>query len=135
MSEVAVRAALETRLAAVTPALPTAHENEAFTPPQPSSPYQAAFVLFATPENRETGGAHFLLGYLQVNCCYPLGAGSAPAVTRAGLIKAAFPKGATFTSGGVDVQVTGIAAIGNGTSDGTVWSVPVKIPFRAWIGS
>jgi Bacteriophage related domain of unknown function len=138
MSEALVRTALQTQLAtvaAVAPALPVALENVNFVPPAPSSPYMVAYVLWATPENREMGRGHFLLGLFQVNCVYPLGGGTAPAVTRALLVKAAFPKGATFTSGGVNAQVTGIPAIGNGSSDGVMWSLPVKIPVAAWMSS
>jgi hypothetical protein len=130
--EASVRIALETQLATITPALPCAWENVAFVPPAPSSPYLAAFLLFANPENREMGAGHFLIGIFQVNCVYQLGSGTSAAVTRAMAIKAAFPKAATFSSSGVNVQITAPGAIGNGSSDGVVWSHPIKLPFKAW---
>ena len=58
MSIVSIRAALETALNAITPAIATAWENDAFTPPDLETPYQAAFLLLAQPENTEIGPQH-----------------------------------------------------------------------------
>lgn len=131
MSVVAVRAALEIALNAITPALPTAWENAAFVPPANTLPYQAVFVLFGTPDNSEWGRGHREIGYMQVTLKYPLQAGSAAAMARAMLIRTTFAKSTSFTNAGVVTTVHKTPAIGNGVPDGDRWSLPVKIPFYA----
>lgn len=131
MSEIAVRAALETQLVTITPAIATAFENLTFTPPALDVPYQAAYVLFATPWNPEMGTGFQIVGYLQVTLRYPLLAGSGAAAARALAIRAAFQKNASFVSGGVVVTIDKTAAIGNGMPDAGRWALPVKVPFHA----
>jgi len=131
MSEALVRAALETQLATITPAIATAYENQAFTPPAASLPYQRVFLMLAAPWNPEMGSGHQIRGYLQVNLCWPQGVGSGAVEARALLIKNAFPKGASLVSGDVIVTIDGIVAKGNGSPDGTVFMMPVKVPFHA----
>lgn len=129
MSQVAVRAALETALNAMNPALSTAWENAAFTPPASSTPYQRAFVMFAEPDNAEFGRAHRQQGIFQVTLCYPLQAGDAAARARAASIMSTFYRGSSFTSGGVTVTIARTPYAGAGAVEGDRWIVPVKIPF------
>lgn len=133
MSVVSVRAALETALMTITPAIATVFENVTFVPPALSVPYQRAFVLFAEPDNSEFGGSYFEQGYLQVTLCYPRQSGTAAVGARAQLVRAKFLRGASFTSGGVTVKVTKTPEVSQGSDDGTMFTVPVKIRFHAFI--
>lgn len=129
MSQAAIRAALETALNAMSPALSTAWENMAFTPPAPSTPYQRAFVMFAEPDNAEYGASHREQGVFQVSLMCPIQAGDAAARARSALILAAFRRGTSFTSGSVTVTITRTPYAGAGAIDGDRWHVPVKIQF------
>ena len=131
MSQLEIRRALEGALNAMTPALATAWENDVFTPPVPTVAYQQAYILFATPDNPESGTGYRELGYMQVTLRYPLQGGVAAVATRAAAIRAAFIKNTSFTSAGVVTTISKTPAIGNGVVDGDRWSVPVKIPFHA----
>jgi hypothetical protein len=136
MSQIKIRAALETALAAIAPALSTAWENVAFTPPASSVPYQCAFVMFAEPDDPEAGRTmYFERGIFHINLLYPLGAGDATARTRAKLIKDTFYRGRSFTSGGVTASVEKTPDAGQGSVDGDRWLIPVKIRFTSQITS
>lgn len=129
MSQAAIRAALETALAAISPALTTAYENVTFIPPAASVPYQKAFVMFAEPDNAEYGPGHREQGVFQVSLMYPIQAGDAAARARSALILAAFKRAMSFTKSGVTVTITRTPYAGAGTVDGDRWHVPVKIQF------
>ena len=134
MSQVSIRAALETALAAMTPAITTSWENVSFVPPASSVPYQAAYLLFATPDNPTFGNKyHRENGIFQVSLNYPLQAGDSAARTRAELIRTTFYRGASFASGGVTVTIEKTPEITSGTPDGDRWMVAVKIRFYASI--
>ena len=57
MSVVAIRAALEARLNAMTPTLDTAWENTTFVPKE-GTPYQRVYLLPAIPENPTSGNTN-----------------------------------------------------------------------------
>lgn len=134
MSQVKIRAALETALAAMAPALSTAYENVPYTPPASSVPYQRVFLLFAEPDDPEAGHVlHVERGFMQINLMYPLGVGDATARARAKLIQDTFYRGCSFTSGGVTVSVERTPEAGQGTVDGDRWFIPVKVRFSAQI--
>ncbi|MEO7031340.1 MAG: phage tail terminator-like protein [Herbaspirillum sp.] len=131
MSIVKIRIALETALNAMTPELATSWENVAYAPTT-GVPYQAVSLLAAPPDNPTMGGAfHRELGYLQVTLNYPLQSGPAAVATRAELIRSAFPRGASFSSGGVTTIIDATPEIGRGQVDGDRWAVPVKIRWHA----
>lgn len=130
MSVVAIRAALETALNGMTPALPTAWENAAFSPVA-GMPYQAVHILFAEPDNIEFGSAHRELGYMQVTLRYPLQTGTAEIAARAELLRNTFYRGATFTSGSVKVVIDRTPEVGSGYVDGDRFVIPVTIRFFA----
>lgn len=134
MSQIKIRAALETALNAILPAIDTAWENVSFNPPASSTPYQAAFVLFAEPDDPEAGHAlHIERGILQINLKYPLQTGDGTARARAELIRTTFYRGRSFTSDGVTVSVENTPEAGQGTVDGDRWLIPVKIRFKSQI--
>ena len=130
MSIQSVRRALEVALNGISPSLATAFDNVAFTP-TPGTAYQRVNLLPANPENPSIGaGLHREIGVMQVTLCYPINAGAAAAEARAELVRATFTRGASFTSGGVTVRVTGTPAIARGFVDADRYCVPVSIPYH-----
>lgn len=131
MSEILIRAALETQLSGIAPAIATAWENVDFLPPDVSTPYQEVHLLFSDPENPEMSAGYREVGYMQVKLHYPIGAGSAAAATRATLVRNAFTKGMSFNTGNVVVTILKTPTIGGGSVDEDKWVVPIKVPFFA----
>lgn len=140
MSLALVRRALETTLAAISPALPTAWENVApentsgaETAPAASTAYQAAFLLPAPPANPEIGPGYIEQGIFQVSLFYPLGNGSADATARAALIRAAFPFASTHAASGVTVLITQTPEVGPARIEDEQYFLPVRIRFQSHI--
>lgn len=132
MSAIAIRAALETALNGMTPALLTAWENQSFNSQPASVAYQQPFLMLATPENPDFSGSYYRQsGIFQINLFYPPQVGPKDAATRAEAIRALFHRGASFTSGTVTVIIEKTPEIGQGRSDGDHWFLPVKIRFFA----
>jgi len=133
VSIVSVRTALETKLNAMTPSLSTAWENVPFTPVTGTA-YQRAYLMPATPANPTMGDGYYReQGIFQVTLRYPLQAGPKTAADRADLIRAAFKRGTTLTSGTVSVIIERTPEIGQGRVDGDRWALPVKIRWYAGI--
>lgn len=131
MSIAKVRTALEIALHTMTPALATAWENQNFSP-VPGTPFQAATLLPATPDNATMGDEHYReRGILQVSLNYPVNGGAAAAMTRAELIRATFFRGASFTSGGVTTRISATPDIGRGVVVNDRWILPVSIRYFA----
>lgn len=130
MSVIAVRAALETALNAMSPALATAWENASFTPVN-GTPYQAVHILFAQPSNHEFGSRHQEQGFMQVKLMYPQSVGTAVISARAEMLRTTFARGNTFLSGEVTTMVTRTAEISSGTVEGDRFAIAVRIPFNA----
>jgi hypothetical protein len=111
MSYLDLTSALEDAVLAVDATFPTAYENQPFEP-QPGEAYQRIDFLPAEPDDPAYGGG--LLrenGMLQVTLCYPVAEGSGPALTRAELLRASLPRGATYTKNGTTVQFSRTAII------------------------
>lgn len=133
MSIAKVRAALETRLGTLTPALSTAYENAAFTPVA-GTPYQRVFLLPATPDNEVLGCDYYReIGIFQVSLYYPVNGGPGTAQARAQLLRTHFKRSTTMTSGGVTTTVSATPAIATAFVDGDRYVIPVSIPYRAEI--
>lgn len=128
MSEASIRAALETRLDALSPALATAWENNDYTPVA-DTPYQRVHLMRAEPENPTFDAFRRKLGFLQVTLFYPQGDGPAAAEARADLLSAHFPRGLTLTSGGYKVIIDGTPYVMPGFVDEDRWAVPVRVPY------
>lgn len=133
MTALAIRAALETALDAISPPIATAWENDAFTPPDLETPYQEASLLLAQPDNAETGRQYTQRGFLQVNLYYPLGYGTGDVTARAELLKTTFRKTLSFTASGVTAYIDRTPEIIPGRRDDDRWMVPVRIYFAAQI--
>lgn len=126
-----VRVALESRLAALTPALPTAYENVAYTPSL-STAFQRLALLRAAPENPALGSSFYReVGVFQIMLCFPLSGGPGLADDRARLIRGWFQRGSSLTASGTTVTIQSTPTIGPGMSDGSFWCVPVSIPYYA----
>jgi len=131
MSITAIRAALETRLGTMSPALSTAYQNVAFMPVTGTA-YQAVYLLPATVENPTLGdGFYRERGLMQVSLMYPMNAGPATAEARASAIKAHFPRGLQLTSGSVTTRIDRTPSISPPRPDGDRWRVDVSIPYFA----
>lgn len=134
MSLASIRAALETQLAAITPALATAFENVSFNATV-GTPYQRVTLLPAQPVNVEIGPGYTEQGLFAVDLFYPKETGPAAAVARAALIRAAFPFASSLTAGGFTVHIIGTPEIGPARPDEDRFMVPVRIRWQARIGS
>jgi hypothetical protein len=134
MSDLLIRAALETRLAALTPALATAWENASYSPVD-GVPFQRVEYITAEPENPEMGSFRRLSGFMQVTLMYPQGSGPAVAATRAELIRSWFPKGLSLTKSGVVVMIDRTPYIMAGFRDENRWALPVRVSYFSNISS
>ena len=133
MSLAAIRAALETALDGISPAIQTAWENVDFEPTV-GTPYQSVHLLTATPDNREIGPGYTEQGFLHVNLFYPIGNGPADAQARAALIRAAFPFRSTFAAGSETVLINATPEVGPARIEDDRYLLPVRIRFEAHIG-
>jgi hypothetical protein len=123
--------ALETQLASVVPALPTAFENVTFTA-TPGVPYQRTDLLPAATVNPTLGDTMSReSGILQVTLCYPVGTGSGAARAQADLIRAAFPRGHSMTAGTTTVQIDSTPSVAAGLIVGDRYCLPVRIRYFA----
>jgi len=130
MSATKVRAALETALAAMSPAVSTAFENKVFDP-VPGTPYQRVNLLAAEPLNEEMTASYTERGFMQVTLCYPADKGPGPATARAELIRDTFWRGASFVASGVTTRIIRTPEIRPAFNDGDRFCVPVRIRFEA----
>lgn len=132
MTLAAVRAALETTLNAISPALTTVFENvEPST--TPTAPYQRVYLLPAPPANPEIGPGYLEQGIMQVSLYYPLGAGPSAATARAELIRDAFPFRSTHTASGITTLITATPEVAPARIEDDAYFLPVRIRFQAYI--
>ena len=126
-----IRAALEIRLASITPAVSTAAENIAFTPAS-GVPYQRSNLLPNTPDDGQIGSSvYFEVGIFQVTVCYPINAGPGPAEARAQLIKNAFKRGTTLVNGGVTVIVMNQPSVASALIDDDRFCIPISVRYQS----
>lgn len=133
MSTASIRKALETRLAALSPAVATQYEGVAFQPVN-GTPYQRANLLPGQPDNSEQGSQNYLeVGVFQVTLCYPLANGTGDVGARAELLRQHFKRGTTMTQDGINVIVIRTPAVAAGYPDGDRYKVPVSITYQAHV--
>lgn len=123
-----IRAALETALAGVTPAIDTAWENYPYTP-VPNVPYQRVHIVFAQPNNEEYGSNWQEIGTMFVNLYYPQQTGPSVTDARITALRNTFARGTTLTSGGVAVTINATPEAGPSFNDGEYYVRPVRIRF------
>ena len=131
-----VKAALETRLKAMTSLLPTAWENTAFTPPADNGPYQVVHLLPAEPENPSILGVagsemYRERGLMQVTLVYPAKGGAGSALAKAEAIRDWFPRGSSFTYSSVTVVIPRTPSISPAMVQDERYVLPVSIPYFA----
>lgn len=135
MSIAKIRAALESRLSALSPPIATAFENMAFSPVS-GTPFQRVNLLPARPENEVLGSGYFReIGIFQVTLCYPANGGPAACQARAELLRNHFRRGTKVTSGGVTTLVTTTPALAASYPDGDRYCIPVSIRYMAEMAS
>lgn len=132
MSSQLIQAALETRLATLTPALATAYENTVFTPVT-GVPYQRINMMVNRPvDHALTMDVTEERGIFQVSLFYPQGTGRGAAQARAELIKALFKPPLALINGAVKVELVKTVHVGGGMPDGDRWMVPVSIYWQSF---
>lgn len=132
MSTASVKIALETALKAGIGSMQVGWENAEFEPPTDGSAFVMANMLPANPENPTMGDAfHREIGLFQVTLSYPLGSGAGKTFAKAEVVRALFPRGTTFTAGGVTTTIARTPAIGPGMKQGDRYVLPVRIPYFA----
>lgn len=132
MSILDVGAALETKLDAMIPSLPTAWENSEYKPVTGTA-YQRVFDLRTETVNPTYGdGQAREEGIFQVTLCYPLLKGKKDATTRAGLIRTHFKRGTTMTSNGISVRVKGTPHIAPARYEDGLYLIDVSISYFSY---
>jgi hypothetical protein len=130
-----IRAALESKLASITPVIATAFENGTFKPVS-GVPYQRSNLLPNTPEDSQIGSRSFFeRGIYQVTLCYPLGAGTAACETRAQLVKDAFKRGTSIVQSGVTVITMNVPSVTSAMIDGDRYCLPISIRYQAQLST
>ena len=132
MTIATIRAALESRLNGISPALPTAWENVEYTPTTGTA-WQRVNLLINDPvDYAVTSDVVEQRGFLQVTLFYPRGAGTATATARADAVATRFAPVQTLTSGATNVEILKTASIGGGTIVEEWFVIPVSIPWRSF---
>jgi len=131
-----VRQALEARLKALSPLLPTEWENSQFSPPANNGPFQSVSLLPATPENPSILGVAGMemyreIGMLQITLVYAARGGAGTAFARAEAIRDWFPRGSSYSFGGVTVIVNQTPRIGPAMVQDDRYVLPIRIPYFA----
>jgi hypothetical protein len=96
-------------------------------------PYQKAHLLPAEPGGREIGPNYLEQGIFQVSLFFPLLQSPAGSDAQPALIRTAFRRGTSLSSGGVTTNILDWPAKAPGYEDGDRWVVPVSIPYRAQV--
>lgn len=127
-----IQAALEKKLATITPALATAYENLPFTPTV-GTPYQRVNLMpNQTLDLAITADVRQYYGLFQVTLFYPAASGRGAAQTRADAIDAAFKPVQRLTEGSTKVELIESVQVTGGYQDGDRWVVPITIRWRAF---
>ena len=132
MSIIEAQTAVRRRLAALTPALPTAFEGIPFVPP--TGMYQRLQFVINPPTDPVFGaGYHRENIQVQIFVADKLDVGTAGAITRAQVLRDWFYKGLTLTESGVRMHVLRTPQIAGATVAGDRVIVPVLIPLTVEI--
>lgn len=94
-------------------------------------PYQQVTMLPAEPENITYGSGYRESGIFQVVLNYPPNEGTGDITARAEMIRAAFPRGASFTADGLTVNVRRTPQILPATLVGETLKMTVRFVYQA----
>lgn len=134
MSIAAIQSALEKRLLALAPQLPTAWENVTFTPP--SSMWQRVNHLINVPRDLALERTLRMdRGIFQVTVHAPINTGRLAAMQRAELIRDHFAPVLMLTEGAVRVDIVDTPRIASPMADEPWWAVPVSVYWSAFIAT
>lgn len=132
MSITLIAAALEKKLAAMTPALATVAENTVYSPVT-GTPYQILNLLINNPVDHAIGfDITEQMGIFQISLMYPLGAGRGPAQARAQAIADHFKPALDLIESGTKVEIRQTVKIGQGYEDEGRWRVPVSVYWNSF---
>lgn len=147
MSLALIRQALETALIDMSPALPIAAENAAYSPVT-GTPYQMMYLLPAQPGDHVFGAfQRFEFGIFQISLMYPQNTGPGAAQARAIALQAEFRRGQTYVDPNVfdwydyflidpvPVHITHTPHIHPGRIDGDRWRVDIDVRYQAEVFS
>ena len=131
-----IEAALFDRVHALglTPALPVAWPNMAFTPPAPGGHYlrvdhlpnvnSRLFMKGSAPHRRQ--------GILQLTVVMPLNQGAPPATAKAGQVAEKFPADLRFEKDSVRVRIQAAPDVLAAVKTDVSWDLPVSIRYEAF---
>jgi|688.fasta_scaffold09817_4 hypothetical protein len=128
MSQIKIRAALETALATITPSIDTQYENTAYTP-KTGVPYQSVSLVINST-NPTIGDAFYReIGIMLITLHYPLLGGTFDVMTQAEKIRAKFKRGQSFTKDNISVLCDKTPDIRSLPNEPDRFVVAVKIYF------
>lgn len=141
MSRAAIRTALESHLAALTPQWPTQWDNVTFSEPTNRTPWQRASVMFADtkPLGMAAGSGQEWRGVFHVTIWTPSGTGPQAAEARAALlrgdlaagIEGHFRRGLVLSAAGAHVTI--LQPYERAPIIEAKWyGLPVHIPFQSF---
>jgi hypothetical protein len=134
MTDFLIRAALESRLKTLTPAIPIVWQVK--TPAKtfnPKDPYIKAFLMPAS--NRTLGLSEKTTvhkGIFQVSLCYPTGFGMRDVEAMAAAVQQHFPAGLVLEAEGVKVRIRGKPDIAADLGVESPLVVPVSIRYESF---
>jgi hypothetical protein len=109
-----------------------AWENMDFPNTANRVPYHKVNLIPGRPEDVTVGnGYRREYGIFQVTLVYPLQIGTGEASERAELIKSTFPRGASFSNGGVVVKIDATPEIMRGYPTDDSYMIPVRVYYYA----
>ena len=135
MSLDAIQIALSERIKTLSPALPIAWPNVVYTPTVGSPFLRVNFLSGQTANPTMLGNGSLDLkrynGVMQVALFYPLNAGEGDPRRKADAVIALFPRGSTFSHGGVDVHIDFTPYASPAFQQDAWYVLPVSIYYRA----
>ena len=134
MSIEKIRTALEIAVNGITPALPTAWQNDSFDPVKGIA-WQRVTILTGRPENQVMDASYKENGILRFSLFYPLREGTALISQRVDLIRTVFPRDTKLVKDNVTVTTVGTPEKTSEQVETDWYSVVIDIRFYSEISS
>ncbi|MGJ5032355.1 phage tail terminator-like protein [Bradyrhizobium sp. HKCCYLS2038] len=135
-TEAKITEALFTRLAALSPAIPTAYPNVSFpAPPAVDRPdtYLQASILRAPTQSVGIAAWDEHAGILQIDVVYKPQDGELKPLQIADSVAAWFARGTRMTNGSIQIDVYEPPQIASMMADGDRFRIPVSVRYRSFI--
>jgi hypothetical protein len=123
-----IKKALERRLQAITPVVPTGYEGDEFTPPANAMYQRCQFVIGDPTDPTFPAGYHRENWQMQVFVCDIKGKGTGAALARAELLRNTFPKALSLIESTTRIYILETPRISSAFIAGDRIIVPVIIP-------